>query len=111
MINKITSNNIVIFREERQSNRHIILIASMNPYEDIPIIESNNYRDLKFDEVLQSLSKVVLFEFFRIVSVQISIMRFLEIASNKSVHYFTQILNRNDTFIRENQSCKRRVQT
>ncbi len=36
----------------------------MNPYEDIPIIESNNYRDLKFDEVLQSLSKVFVFSIF-----------------------------------------------
>jgi hypothetical protein len=46
-------------RAERvTSSRHIILISSLNPYEDIPIFESNNYRGLKFEEILQSLQKV-----------------------------------------------------
>lgn len=46
-------------RVDRQaSTRHIILISSLNPYEDIPIFESNNYRGLKFEEILQSLQKV-----------------------------------------------------
>jgi hypothetical protein len=28
------------------------------PYEDIPIVESNNYRGLKFEQILQSLQKL-----------------------------------------------------
>lgn len=47
------------FRIERvPSTRHIILVASQGAYEEIPIIESNNYRGLKFEEILQSLQKV-----------------------------------------------------
>jgi len=59
-------------RAERvTSSRHIILISSLNPYEDIPIFESNNYRGLKFEEILQSLQKVNAF-FFKDLTLNVS---------------------------------------
>lgn len=38
--------------------RHVILISSENAYEDIPVFESKGYRNLYFEEILQSLQKV-----------------------------------------------------
>lgn len=52
---------IIIFNlrtEKPVSTRHVILVACLMPYEDVPVFESNNYRGLKFDEILQSLQKV-----------------------------------------------------
>lgn len=64
-VNKLNFKDIMLTsflfdRSERvASNRHIILVASQSAYDEVPIFESNNYRGLKYEEILQSLQKVL----------------------------------------------------
>ena len=37
---------------------HLLLIASQTGYDDIPIIETANYKGLKLDDIIQNLQQV-----------------------------------------------------
>ncbi|RNA14419.1 mediator of RNA polymerase II transcription subunit 25 [Brachionus plicatilis] len=43
--------------ERHNQMRHIVLIASQKPYEDVPIFESKRYKGQKLDNILHNLSQ------------------------------------------------------